>query len=91
MAGALIVNNILGLGQPLEYNKTIEICPHPGDIAWAHGTALCSDGVICFGWYSDSDNHIIDMYLSMPEGWGIKIKFPFELENWVKILNGDRM
>lgn len=38
-AGALIVNQVLGLGQPLQLTKTVTICPHPARLRWAVGTA----------------------------------------------------
>ena len=48
--GALIVNQVLGLGQPMQLTRTIRINPHPGELNWACGSAVCADGRIFFEW-----------------------------------------
>lgn len=87
MAGAFIVNKVLGLGQPNQLTKTININPHPGDLNWASGNAKCKDGEISLEWTADHYNHIMDMKLSLPKGWKSIIEIPFELSGWEIRLN----
>ena len=35
MAGALLTEKVLGLGQPIQRTKTVVIEPHPGALRWA--------------------------------------------------------
>lgn len=87
-AGALLVNEVLGLGQPRQLTRTVRIAPHPGELLWASGTALCCDGSIAFAWTADQDRHILDMELSLPKEWTPEICLPFELSGWTVLLNG---
>lgn len=88
-AGALIVNDVLGLGQPMKESKTVRICPHPGTLDWACGTADTGDGKIQFSWSADRDGHVLNMKLNMPEGWKPLFEIPFELYGWTLRLNGN--
>lgn len=81
-AGALIVNQVLGLGQPLQLTKTVTICPHPARLRWAVGTAGTKDGTIFMDWSSDPDEHSMTIHLQLPEGWKYEFLRPFELEGW---------
>lgn len=86
--GALMTNKILGLGQPLQSTKTVIIEPHPSKLKWANGSAKCQDGMILFHWSADYTEHILNMVLSMPEGWNYELHIPFELNGWTLLLNG---
>ncbi len=88
VAGALIVNDVLGLGQPMQSTKTVRICPHPGKLNWANGTAGCCDGDIYFNWAADHDAHVLHMELTLPDGWKPEVETAFELSGWKLILNG---
>lgn len=87
-AGALIVNDVLGLGHPKQANKTVRIRPYPGTLDWACGTASCADGEIRLSWNADRDEHVLNMELTMPEGWKPLIEIPFELSGWKVMVNG---
>lgn len=88
--GALIVNEVLGLGQPKEKEKKILIKPHPGKLRWAKGSAACSDGQIFLSWSADAMEHRLTMQLLIPEGWEYELELSFELKGWEIILNGNR-
>lgn len=88
MAGSLIVNQVLGLGQPMQLTRTVAICPHPGDVAWACGNTMCADGRISLEWHADKDEHTLEMELILPEGWKPVVEIPFELKGWNVLLNG---
>lgn len=81
-AGALIVNQVLGLGQPLQLTKTVTICPHPARLRWAVGTAETEDGTIFMDWSSEPDEHRLVVRLQLPKGWKYEFQRPFELEGW---------
>ncbi|MDO4283850.1 MAG: hypothetical protein Q4C60_00815 [Eubacteriales bacterium] len=89
MAGALLVNHVLGLGQPMQLTKTVRISPHPGTLLWARGRAWCEDGEITMAWTADGERHVLEMEVTLPEGWQFKIERPFELSGW-KILVNDK-
>lgn len=86
--GALLTNKVLGLGQPMQRTKTVKINPHPQDLRWASGSAKCEDGTMFFRWNADSEEHILDMTLLLPDGWKPEIEIPFELNGWTITLNG---
>lgn len=88
MAGALLTNKVLGLGQPMERTKTVCIEPHPGQLRWAEGAAVCGDGMIFLKWSADADEHTLQMSLSLPEGWQAEFSRSFELSGWKIELNG---
>ena len=88
MAGALLTNKVLGLGQPMERTKTVCIEPHPGQLRWAEGAAVCGDGMIFLKWSADADEHTLQMSLSLPEGWKAEFSRSFELSGWKIELNG---
>ena len=88
MAGALLTNKVLGLGQPMERTKTVCIEPHPGQLRWAEGAAVCGDGMIFLKWSADADEHTLQMSLSLPEGWKAEFRRSFELSGWKIELNG---
>ncbi|MDC7286608.1 family 78 glycoside hydrolase catalytic domain [Blautia schinkii] len=88
-AGALIVNHVLGLGQPMQLTKTVRIAPHPGVLDWAEASAKCSDGMIFFDWKADHEAHVLEMELVLPEGWRPVVELPFELAGWCVHLNGE--
>ena len=90
-AGALIVNDVLGLGQPRQSTKSFRLCPHPGELRWANGTARTCDGIIFMEWGSDSDEHILNIRLQMPEGWTYEFERPFELSGWTITVNGGNL
>ena len=89
VVGALLVNDVLGLGQPMQLTKTIRICPHPGKLNWANGSARCCDGDIYLNWSADHDEHVLNMELTLPEGWKPEVEITFELASWTVILNGE--
>ena len=91
MAGALIVNQVLGLGQPEQLTKTVVIAPHPGELDWAYGSALCEDGEITLDWKADQEKHVLDMQLVLPEGWNYVLRLPFALSGWRVRLNGEEL
>ena len=86
--GALMTNQILGLGIPMQSTKTVMISPHPGELNWACGNAVCEEGNIYFKWSADHENHIFDMTLYLPKGWEARYELPFELSGWSIRLNG---
>ncbi len=81
-AAALIVNQVLGLGAPLQETKTIRISPHPGRLHWAGGSANCMDGPILLWWQADWEAHELKMRLVLPEGWTPEFDIPFEWKGW---------
>ncbi|MBQ7371496.1 MAG: hypothetical protein IJW67_06385, partial [Blautia sp.] len=81
-AGALITQQVLGLGEPQEKTKTIVIAPHPGTLTWAKGTARCKDGMFFLKWMADHEKHILYLTLQLPKGWKADYRFPFELQGW---------
>lgn len=88
-AGALIAKDVLGLDQPLQSTKSVRVCPHPGRLRWANGTAETCDGVIFLEWGSEPDEHRLDIRLRIPEGWKYEFERPFELSGWVVTINGE--
>lgn len=90
VTGALIMSKVLGLGEPIQRTKTVVINPHPGALNWASGCVKCKDGVIFLGWSAKQSEHILDMRLQLPKGWGYKLLVPFELKSWTIILNGEK-
>lgn len=88
MAGALIVNQVLGLGQPFQLTHTVRINPHPGELNWACGNAVCEEGDIYLEWHADHEAHVLDMELTLPEGWTPEVVIPFELSGWKVYMNG---
>lgn len=76
MAGVLLINDVLGIGQPEEATKTVMIAPCPGNLTWAHGTAKCSDGMIDLQWRADHERNLITLHLSVPDGWQAEIRVP---------------
>ncbi len=90
-AGALIANDVLGLGQPLQSTKSVRISPHPGRLRWANGTARTCDGVIIIEWGSEPDDHRLDIRLLVPEGWKYEFDRPFELFGWTININGESL
>lgn len=89
MAGALITEKVLGLGQPMQKTKTIRIEPHPGDLRWAEGVAKCEDGMIFLKWSADSDLHSLKISLTIPKGWKADFHRSFELQGWQIEMNGE--
>ena len=88
MAGALIVNQVLGLGQPFQLTHTVRINPHPGELNWACGCTVCEEGEIYLEWRADHEAHVLDMELILPEGWTPEVVIPFELSGWKVYMNG---
>lgn len=86
--GTLITNKVLGLGEPMQKTKTVVINPHPGDLKWAGGSALCADGIIYLRWSADHEAHVLDMELRLPDGWAAHYESPFELTGWKIRING---
>lgn len=91
VAGAYIVNDVLGLGQPMQLTKTIKICPHPGKLNWANGSARCCDGDIYMNWTAKHDEHVLNIELTLPEGWKPEVEISFDLSGWTIWLNGVRI
>lgn len=89
-AAAMITNEVLGLGVPMEGDRTFRIAPHPGDLRWARGSARTSEGMIYLRWSADQDAHVLRMTLTKPEGWTSRLEIPFELCGWEIYLN-DRL
>lgn len=87
-AGALLVNSVLGLGQPMQNTKTIKISPHPGEVSWAAGSAKCDDGPMFMNWSANQDEHILNINLMIPEGWRAEYEMPFEIAGWTVLVNG---
>ena len=88
MAGALLTEKVLGLGQPIQRRKTIIIEPHPGNLRWAEGAAKCEDGIIFLKWSADADLHKLRISLTLPEGWTADFHRAFELSGWQIEMNG---
>lgn len=89
-AGAMLVNQVLGLGEPCERTKIVEIMPHPGELRWARGSAKCKDGMIYMRWSADQEEHELTIMLTLPEMWNYHLKIPFELRGWKITINGIR-
>ena len=89
--GALMTSEILGLGIPSELSHTVRISPHPGNLNFASGRVLCSDGEIHLRWAADHDSHKLKMTLSLPQNWTAEYDYPFELESWEIIVNGEKL
>lgn len=89
--GALIVNHVLGLGSPMQYNKTVVLNPHPARLRWANGTAYTPDGTIFMEWSSEPDDHKLDIRLQLPETWTYVFDRPFELSGWQVTINGQEI
>lgn len=90
-AAAMITNQVLGLGQPLERTKTVVISPHPETLLWARGSAKCSDGFIILKWSANQEEHILKMRLILPKTWSYRIEIPFEIKKWEIYLNDKRI
>lgn len=88
-AGAMLVNKVLGLGQPMERTKTVTIAPHPGELRWAAGSAKCADGLLLLSWSADHEEHLLDVRLQMPKNWKYRMELPFELSGWKVLMNGE--
>ncbi|HJD46693.1 MAG TPA: hypothetical protein H9909_07585 [Candidatus Mediterraneibacter norfolkensis] len=88
-AGALLMTEVLGLGEPRCGEKRITICPHPGKLRWAYGSVKCGKDRIFMNWSADHDAHVLDIRLQIPEDWNYNLKIPFELSGWKVILNGE--
>lgn len=88
MAGALLKEKILGMGQPLEKNKTILFKPSPCGLRWAEGTSRCSNGLILCKWKADYESHCLNVMLQLPKGWKMIFERVFELTGWSIIING---
>lgn len=87
-AGAMIINKVLGLGEPSERTKTIVLNPHPGELRWAFGSAKCSGGAIFLSWTADHEGHVLQICLQLPTGWNYQLELPFELCGWKVTFNG---
>lgn len=90
-AAAMITNQVLGLGQPIERTKTVVLAPHPETLRWARGSAKCTDGLIILKWSADQEEHILRMSLTLPETWSYRIEIPFEIKKWQIYLNHKRI
>ena len=88
MAGALLTEEVLGLGAPMESTKHVRIAPHPGDLAWARGAAKCSDGLILLHWTVDRRRHALDMTIYLPDTWTYTLELP---RGWQVTLNGEEV
>ena len=86
--GALMTQKVLGLGAPMQEDKSVTISPYPGELLWAYGSAKCEDGMIFLRWSADRDLHELKMDLTLPEGWKAKYEIPFELNGWTVTVNG---
>lgn len=91
MAGALLVETVLGLGEPEEGAKIVRIEPHPGQLRYASGTAGCSDGMILVRWQADHNRHVLDVRYHLPDGWKMQFCRSFELSGWKIVLNGQEV
>ena len=85
--GALLMSDILGLGQPMQKDKTIVICPNPCGLLWASGSAECDDGRMFMKWNADYEEHALDVTVRLPECWNAVVQIPFELNGWTIIIN----
>lgn len=88
MAGALLTEKVLGLGQPIQRTKTVVIEPHPGDLRWAEGASVCTEGMFFLKWSADADLHTLKISLTLPEGWKADFRRDFELAGWQIEMNG---
>ena len=89
MAGALIADQLLGLGSPDQENKTVIISPHPGNCKWAYGKKKCQDGEISLRWTADHMEYTLEMETELPEKWSAQIELSRELNGWKVMLNGE--
>ena len=39
-------------------------------------------------WHADHEAHVLDMELTLPEGWTPEVVIPFELSGWKVYMNG---
>ena len=88
MAGALLTDQLLGLGSLNQEDKTVVISPHPGECRWAYGRKKCEDGEASLRWVADAMEHKLEIEVQLPEGWDAKIELPFELSGWKIVVNG---
>lgn len=91
MAGTLLTNHVLGIGQPSELKKSIKIAPNPCGLNWARGAAKCSDGMIFMNYKANNEEHVLEIQLHLPDGWKYEPDIPFELSGWKVLLNGDEI
>ena len=89
-AGKLLVNKVLGLGEPNEKDKTVSLCPYPDSLRWAAGSAKVSDGMIFMNWSSNPHAHTLEISIMLPEGWRYELDLPFEYKNWKVILRRNK-
>lgn len=87
MAGALIADQLLGLGSPNQATKTVILSPHPGKCKWAYGRKHCEDGEISLRWTADHMDHKLEMEAELPGGWKADVELPIELSGWEVLLN----
>ena len=45
-------------------------------------------GEISKPWHADHEAHVLDMELTLPEGWTPEVVIPFELSGWKVYMNG---
>lgn len=86
-AGALLMSDILGLGQPHQKDQTILLKPAPCGLLWASGAEQCADGPIFMKWHADYEEHLLDMTVSVPKGWRYDVQLPFGLNGWTVKIN----
>lgn len=89
MAAALLKEKMLGLGQPIEKDKTVLFKPNPCHLRWAEGTSRCSDGMILCRWQADHEEHQLKVILQIPEGWTMRFERVFALTGWIVRINDE--
>ena len=87
VVGAMLMSDILGLGQPVQKDRTIMIRPNPCGLLWASGSEKCDDGKIFMKWSADYDEHLLDVIVLAPDNWTLKVQIPFELKGWTVTIN----
>ena len=80
---------MLGLGQPIEKDKTDLIKPNPCHLRRAEGTSRCSDGMILCRWQADHEEHQLKVILQIPEGWTMRFERVFALTGWIVRINDE--
>jgi len=77
--GSLILQNVLGLGEPHHLDRSIRIAPHPADLRWAQGNAHTRDGDISLRWTADHETQVLHLRCDLPDGWTAELIPP---KNW---------
>ncbi len=80
-------SNILGLTPIAPGFTALRIVPHPGDLAWAKGSAYTSQGPVHISWNQSMGKFTLDV--RFPEHCVADVEFPLGFEHGTITINGN--